>query len=131
MSQDTPIGKIDIFIVAVEPKAGESYTVMYNDFPPNIPLDFDTALENEAILGAVRAQVTAKAPGSKITSEKKVKIDGKDALELIIEIPGQANVRDTFFFNGKRQFQILVSGDADSIKGKEADEFTKSFKFVK
>jgi len=131
MSQDTPIGKIDIFIVAMEPKAGESYTVMYNDFPPNIPVDFDTALENEAILGAVRAQVTAKAPGSKITSEKKVKIDGKDALELIIDVPGQAHVRDTFFFNGKRQFQIIVSGTDDSIKNKEANAFTKSFKFVK
>lgn len=131
MSQDTPIGKIDIFISAVEPKAGEAYTVMYNDFPPNIPLDFDTALENEAILGAVRAQVTAKAPGSKITSEKKVKIDGKDALELIIEVPGQPSVRDTFFFSGKRQFQIIVSGPDELIKGKEANAFTKSFKFVK
>jgi hypothetical protein len=131
MSQDTPIGKIDIFISAVESKPGEAYTVMYNDFPPNVPLDFDTALENEAILGAVRAQVTAKAPGSKITSEKKVKVDGKDALELMIEVPGQANVRDTFFFSGKRQFQLIVSGPKDAVEGKDANAFTKSFKFVK
>ena len=79
----------------------------------------------------MRAQVTAKVPGSKIESEKKVKVDGKDALEMLIDVPGQGNVRDTVFFSGKRQYQILITGPKEFVEGQDANAFVKSFKFTK
>ena len=131
LSQDTPIGKIEIHMIAVEARPGETYLATFNDFPPAFPLDLETALENEVFLGAIRGQVTAKAAGSKITGEKKVKVDGKDGLEMMVEVPGQGFVRDTFFFSGKRQFQLIINGTKAVVEGKEADAFVKSFKFVK
>src|SRR5262249_38297667 len=126
-----PIGKIDIHINGVEMKGGESLMIMYNDFPPTLPLDLSTALDNEIFLGTLRAQVTAKVPGSKIASEKRVKVDGKDALEMLVDLPGQGNLRDTIFFSGKRQYQILITGPKDFVDGQDANAFLKSFKFTK
>ncbi len=130
-SQDTPIGKIEIAMTSVDLKDGQSVMIMYNDFPPTFPFDLETALDNEAFMGAMRSQLTAQAPGSKIAGEKKVKVDGKDALELMIDVPGKGIVRDTFFFSGKRQYQILVTGPKAFVEGKVANDFVDSFKFTK
>ena len=93
-------------------------------------MDLDHALENEAVLGMFRAGATSRLPGSKVTGEKKVKVDGKDALEMMIESP-QGFLRDTFFFSGKRIYQVMIGGPKEVVAGKEADEFVNSFKFVK
>ena len=128
-TQDTPVGAIEFVVNGVETRPGETYLVLFNDFPPGLPLDLDKALDNELFLTMIRAQASAKA-GSQITRETRVRIGGKDALELFIEVPGEGSVRTAFFFAGKRQFQVMVTGSKQAIQSRTADAFMKSFKLV-
>jgi hypothetical protein len=92
-------------------------------------MDLDKALDNQLFLTMIRAQASAKE-GSKITRETRVRIGGKDALELSIEVPGEGSVRTAFFFAGKRQFQVMVTGSKQAVESRAADAFMKSFRLV-
>ena len=128
-TQDTPVGAIEFVINGVETRPGESFLVLFNDFPPGLPFDLDKALDNELFLSMIRAQASAKA-GSKITRETRVRVGGKDALELFIEVPGEGSVRAAVFFAGKRQFQLMVTGSKQAVESRAADGFIKSFKLM-
>jgi Protein of unknown function (DUF1559) len=124
VSKDTPVGKVDYMLTGVQAGPAGNYVVLYSDFPPAVPLD------NKAVLDGVREAAMAN-PGSKLADEKQVEVDGREAHQMIIEVPGQGFVRNTVFFLDHRQFQVMVKGSKEIVEGKEADAFMNSFKFMK
>ena len=123
--RDTPVGKLELTNVSVAKTPNEIYALMYGDFPPNLPLQLDSVAET------VKAQWMTVRPGAKVTKEKKVKVDGVDALEVFLETPNAPDIRDVFILSGSRLYQIMVTAPKDVVGNDEADAFVNSFKFVK
>ena len=118
----------DLHVFSVEQKAGTAvvaYVVTYLDYPKGtVGEDKDKFLAGvvERNVGLLKGKVAAE---EKITLGKD-KHPGRD---VRVDLPDKKQLyRARVFLVGDRVYQVVVLGPEEFVKGKEIDEYLKSFK---
>jgi hypothetical protein len=122
-SSDTAIGKITIYEYQLD-KGSYALTVMMNDYPDTI-----LQVSPDKLLAAGRDGGMKNING-KVTSEKKITIDGNPGLEFQFEsstIFGKYRI----YLVGTRLYQISSVSSVGSTLFPDTDRFLNSFRLVK
>jgi hypothetical protein len=121
---DTPIGKVKVTMTAKE-QGGIHYVIAYTDYPADKVKTMDA---NKSLDGARDGSL--KNTRGKLIQEKKITI-GKakyPGRELLISIQdGKLYVRQRLYLVKLRQYQAVLAGPENLVKGKTAEKFFQSF----
>lgn len=121
---DSPLGKLKTTMAAKE-HDGVYYAAVYTDFPADKIKNIDA---NKSLDGARDGAV--KNTRGKLIDEKKITI-GKakyPGRELLIRVQdGKFWVRQRIYMVNLWQYQTVLAGPENAVKGKTADKFFQSF----
>jgi hypothetical protein len=122
-----PIGDMELHVFRAARGAKESYTLTYNDYPP----DALKGVDAERVLDAARDGGVGTTHG-KVTKETKVAKSDKNlpSRELEIDIQG-VTAYARLLLAGNRLFVIMAYPDGSSGSATRAKQFLDSFKLAK
>jgi hypothetical protein len=119
----TDLGQLELHIFIVDQKE-RAYLVTYSDYPAGTVKDN----ADKILTGVVEGN--AKSLKSKVASEEKITIGKKKhpGREIKIEMPDKKGLyRARIYLVGDRLYQVVALGPEEFAKGKEVDEYLKSF----
>lgn len=126
---DSPLGKLTVHTLMVEPNPKIAFLVSYNDYPAIIKDD-----EPQDVLGRVRDGNNQFLKGKLVVDRKislgKEKHAGRE-IEFVFPFMGMdMTYRANIFLVDSRLFQIVMIGSKEETHTEAADDYFRSFKLA-
>lgn len=129
MPLNTPAGNMEINIIGVDAGGSEAYAVIYGTSASGFGgLNLSQPGAIEQLANIAKSQGAAQAAGAKIAGTKRLKIQGNDGVELVMEMAGNMTVKVRFFTRGNRFYELVAASSKGTDK---AEAFFNSFHLTK
>lgn len=118
-------GKVAVHTYSLEVDSG-AFIASYNDYPPKLLKKTTPA----KMLGGVRNGILQMVK-AKLTSEKKITVQGKPGLQFCAEVPQRnAMLTARVVLKGARLYQVLAVGEKGQLDQKAVSRFVGSLKLL-